>query len=138
MAGRLLFEFFVFSIPFVLFGIYLLATASAEEEGRRKWPIQILFLCGLGLATAAWLVLILMEKKERDVCHEPARFENGKIIPARDYPCEQNVKDVGVPLRRDPGVVPKGVEGPVDARDPSDIQARYPETEASGSSDDPD
>ena len=120
MAGRLAFEVFIFSIPFILFGLYVLATASAEEEGKRKWP-----------------VLIALEKKERDVCHEPARYENGVIIPARDYPCEQNVRDVGVPLRKDPGVVPEGADGPGNSRDPSDIQARFPETEASNSPDDP-
>ena len=137
MAGRLAFEVFIFSIPFILFGLYVLATASAEEEGKRKWPIQILFLSGMALATVTWFVLIALEKKERDVCHEPARYENGVIIPARDYPCEQNVRDVGVPLKKDPGVVPEGADGPGNSRDPSDIQARFPETEASDSRDDP-
>ncbi|MEH6808065.1 MAG: DUF6111 family protein [Hyphomonas oceanitis] len=138
MAGRLVFELFIFSIPFLVFGLYVLVTTNAEVEGRRKWPIQILFLIGLGLATAVWFLLILLEKKERDVCHEPARFENGVIIPARDYPCEQNVRDVGVPLKRDPGIVPQGADGPSDSHDPSEIQARYPETVESDSPDDPD
>lgn len=138
MAGRLVFELFIFSIPFLVFGLYVLVTTNAEEEGRRKWPIQILFLIGLTLATIVWFALILFEKKERDVCHEPARFENGVIIPARDYPCEQNVRDVGVPLSRDPGFVPQGADGPVEGRDPSDIRARSPDTEAPDSPDDPD
>ena len=34
MAGRLLFEVFVFSLPFLVFGIYTLATRSAEEAGK--------------------------------------------------------------------------------------------------------
>ena len=41
MAGRLLFELFIFSLPFLVFGIYTLATRSAEEAGKRKWPIQM-------------------------------------------------------------------------------------------------
>ncbi|MEQ9435283.1 DUF6111 family protein [Hyphomonas sp.] len=138
MAGRLVFELFIFSIPFLVFGLYVLVTTNAEEEGRRKWPIQILFLIGLTLATIVWFALILFEKKERDVCHEPARFENGVIIPARDYPCEQNVRDVGVPLSRDPGLVPQGADGPGEGRDTSDIRARSPDTEAPDSPDDPD
>jgi hypothetical protein len=137
LAGRLVFELFIFSIPFLVFGLYVLVTTNAEVEGRRKWPIQILFLMGLVLATAVWFILILLEKKERDVCHEPARFENGEIIPARDYQCEQNVRDVGVPLNRDPGVVPQGADGPSESRDASDIQARYPETVESDNPDDP-
>jgi hypothetical protein len=105
LAGRLVFEAFIFSIPFILFGLYLLATASVEQEGKRKWP---------------------------------ARFENGVIIPARDYPCEQNMRDVGVPLKKSPGIVPQGAVDPADTRDASDIQARFPETEATDSADDPD
>ena len=58
MAGRIVFELFIFSIPFIVFGLYLLATSNAEQEGKRKWPINILFLCGIGLATVAWFVLI--------------------------------------------------------------------------------
>tara|TARA_R110000787_G_scaffold24931_14_gene70219 strand:+ start:2228 stop:2644 length:417 start_codon:yes stop_codon:yes gene_type:complete len=138
LAGRLVFELFIFSIPFLVFGLYVLVTTNAEEEGRRKWPIQILFLIGLTLATIVWFALILFEKKERDVCHEPARFENGVIIPTRDYPCEQNVRDVGVPLSRDPGLVPQGADGPGEGRDTSDIRARSPDTEAPDSPDDPD
>ena len=96
MAGRLLFEAFVFSLPFLVFGIYTLATRSAEEAGKRKWPIQMLFIIGLGLATAAWFLLILLEPRERNMCVEPARYENGQLIPARKYPCERHPEDVGV------------------------------------------
>ena len=52
MAGRLLLELVIFSLPFLVFGLFLLATQSAEEAGKRKWPIQLLFLIGIGLATA--------------------------------------------------------------------------------------
>ena len=121
MAGRLLFEFVVFSIPFVVFGLYLLATASAEQEGRRKWPINTLFLIGIGLATIVWFILILMEDKQRDICHEPARFENGVLIPARDYPCEHDVTNVGMPRERDSLREAHGADdAPAEADDPSD------------------
>ena len=96
MAGRLLFEVFVFSLPFLVFGIYTLATRSAEEAGKRKWPIQMLFAIGLALATIAWFVLIALEPRERDMCVEPARYENGQLIPARKYPCERHPEDVGI------------------------------------------
>lgn len=96
MAGRLLFEVFVFSLPFLVFGIYLLATRSAEEAGARKWPIQMLFLIGLGLATAVWFLLIALEPRDRGTCVEPARYENGQLIPQRTYPCERHTEDVGI------------------------------------------
>lgn len=96
MAGRLLFEIFVFSLPFLIFGIYTLATRSAEDAGKRKWPIQMLFAIGLALATIAWFVLIALEPRERDMCVEPARYENGQLIPQRTYPCERHPEDVGL------------------------------------------
>lgn len=101
MAGRLLLQAFIFLLPFIVFGLYLLATRSAEEAGKRKWPIQILFISGLALTTIAWFVLILLEPRERDMCVEPARFEDGQLIPARTYPCERRPEDVGVPGSRD-------------------------------------
>ena len=133
MAGRLLFELFVFSIPFAVFGLYLLVTASAEQEGRRKWPIQSLFLTGIGLAVVAWFALIFLEPKDRGICHEPARFEDGVLIPARDYPCQHDVTQIGVPRERDGIREAQGAEGPEETRDPSEIRARAPVTRDSDS-----
>lgn len=99
MVGRLIFEVFVFSIPFLVFGLYLLVTKSAEERGQRKWPIQMLFLIGIALATIAWFVMIFLEDKSPNICREPARFENGVVIPERTYPCEHRIEDVGLPNR---------------------------------------
>jgi len=31
------------------------------------------------------------------MCHEPARYENGEIIPARSFPCERELTNVGAP-----------------------------------------
>ncbi|PKP83025.1 MAG: hypothetical protein CVT79_02980 [Alphaproteobacteria bacterium HGW-Alphaproteobacteria-18] len=108
MAGRLLFEVFVFSLPFLVFGIYVLATRSAEDAGKRKWPIQMLFIIGLVLATLAWFALILLEPRDRDMCVEPARYENGQLIPARKYPCERHTEDVGLQRGRStPSETPK-------------------------------
>jgi hypothetical protein len=93
----LLFELFIFSLPFLLFGLFLLATRSAEEAGQRKWPVQLLFLIGIGLATAVWFVMIALEPRDRGMCIEPERVENGVVVPARSYPCEHRPEDVGVP-----------------------------------------
>lgn len=101
MAGRLLFEVFVFSLPFLVFGLYLLATRSAVDAGQRKWPVQMLFLIGIGLATIAWFVMIALEPRNRGMCIEPERVENGVVIPARTYPCEHRPEDVGIPRPRE-------------------------------------
>ncbi|MEQ9505180.1 MAG: DUF6111 family protein [Hyphomonas sp.] len=110
MAGRLLIELFIFSLPFLVFGTFLLATQSAEDAGRRKWPVQMLFLIGIGLATAAWFIMIALEPRERGMCIEPARVENGVVVPARSYPCEHRPEDVGLPSAR---------TGPPSADDPT-------------------
>ncbi len=101
MAGRLLIELFIFSLPFLVFGLYLLATRSAVDAGQRKWPIQMLFLVGIGLATLAWFVMIALEPRNRGMCIEPARVENGQVVPARSYPCEHRPQDVGIPRPRE-------------------------------------
>jgi len=109
VAGRLLFELFIFSLPFLVFGLFLLATRSAEEAGQRKWPVQLLFLIGIGLATAVWFVMIALEPRDRGTCIEPERVENGVVVPARSYPCEHRPEDVGVPkphVEAAPGDVP--------------------------------
>lgn len=100
MAGRLLFELFIFSLPFLVFGLYLLATRSAVDAGKRKWPVQLLFAIGLMLATIAWFVMIALEPRDRGMCIQPERFENGVLTPARSYPCEHRPQDVGIPRPR--------------------------------------
>ena len=109
MAGRIAFEIFIFSIPFLLFGLYVLATTNADQENRRKWPINILFLSGLALATIAWLVLILLEDKSGTVCKEPNRYVNGQIVEGKEFPCEHNNADAGRPKSNDPGGAPEPV-----------------------------
>jgi len=101
VAGRLLFEVFIFSLPFLVFGLYLLATRSAVDAGQRKWPIQMLFLIGIGLATLAWFVMIALEPRNRGMCIEPARVVDSQLIPARSYPCEHRPEDVGIPRPRE-------------------------------------
>ncbi|MEZ5946499.1 MAG: DUF6111 family protein [Hyphomonas sp.] len=103
MAGRILFELLIFSIPFMVFGLYLLATATAEQEGRRKWPINLLFLIGLALATAAYFVMAFMEDRSATMCQKPTRYVDGKLVPGEKYPCEHDLKDAGRALNRDPG-----------------------------------
>lgn len=100
MAGRLLIELFIVSLPFLVFGLFLLATQSAQDAGQRKWPVQLLFVIGIVLATIAWFVMIALEPRDRGRCIQPARVENGIVIPASTYPCEHHPGDVGVPQPR--------------------------------------
>jgi hypothetical protein len=47
------------------------------------------------------------------------------------------VRDIGIPLKKDPGVIPQGADGPGNSRDPSNIKALSPETQGSDAPDDP-
>ncbi len=91
------------------YGLYRLLSAEAEEEGRKKWPIQMLFGIGAFLAVAVWIVLLLRDNRSGDTCYAASRFENGVLIPAREYPCEHEIDEIGVPLSDDPGGEATGV-----------------------------
>lgn len=139
MPYRIAIQLFFFLLPFMVFGIYVALTADAEREGRRKWPIQILFAIGLVLTTAVWFFKIFTENNDRNVCIEPPRNENGKIIPARTYDCERDT-NFGAPGTETPGGTASGVQYPEDLRDTSDISASSPgrtEPEAAGEEDAP-
>ena len=96
-----------------------------RRDGRRKWPIQALFLTGLALTTAVWFFKIFTENNERNLCIEPPRSENGKIIPARTYECERDA-NFGAPTTDNPGGIASGVNAPDGARDASEISASAP------------
>lgn len=127
MPYRIAIQLVFFLLPFIAFGLYVLATADAEREGRRKWPIQALFLTGLALTTAVWFFKIFTEDSERNLCIEPPRSENGQIIPSRTYPCERDA-NFGVPTTNAPGTAATGVNDPEGLRDPSEISASAPRT----------
>lgn len=125
MPYRIAIQLVFFLLPFIAFGLYVLATTDAERDGRRKWPIQALFLAGLALTTAVWFFKIFTENDERNLCIEPPRSENGKIIPARTYPCERDA-NFGAPTTDAPGTAASGVTDPDGGRDSSRISADSP------------
>ncbi|MEM1036466.1 MAG: hypothetical protein AAGI14_06860 [Pseudomonadota bacterium] len=62
MGARVLFQLFFFALPFIMFGLYRLAIAGAEQEGRKPWPIRVLFGIGLLLGVGSWIFFILIER----------------------------------------------------------------------------
>lgn len=103
MASRVLFELVLFLIPFAMFGLYRLAIAEAEEEGRKPWPIRWLFGLGFVLAVGVWFVLIMIDRGEANICYTKSRLENGVIVPGEPYPCEKDLTRIGIPDSDDPG-----------------------------------
>ena len=107
------------------FGLYLLLSTAAEEDGRRKWPLKALFAGGIVLSLVVWVFMIFKEDRSRNICYEPPVVINGEIVK-REYPCDRDT-NFGVPLSETPGHAATGVDDPEFLRDPSDIKAHAPD-----------
>ena len=103
MAPRILFQLVLFTLPFILFGLYRLAITEAEQEGRKPWPIRLLFGAGLALAVGSWIIFIFLDRGGREECYRPAQIVDGVVIPGERYPCEKDLGSIGVPRTEDPG-----------------------------------
>lgn len=97
MPRLVLFELAMLLTPFILFGLFRLAVKEAEVEGRKAWPINLLFGIGVALAVVAWLFLIMREDRGSDLCTGPSRFDpvSGKIVPGEKYECDLGIDQGG-------------------------------------------
>lgn len=102
----------LFLLPFVAYAIYRLLVTDAQSEGRKTWPINALFAIGAVLALSGWTYLALNNGDSRGSCVEPARVEDGVIIPAKTVPCERDLRGVGRPNTDSPGRAAQGVSDP--------------------------
>lgn len=109
MAPRILFQLVLFLLPFILFGVYRLAITEAEQEGRKPWPIRVLFGVGLALAVGSWIVFIILDRGGREECYRPTQMVDGVLVPGERYPCEKALTDIGIPKTEDPGGQAEGV-----------------------------
>lgn len=100
MPRLVLFEISMLLLPFVLFGIYRIAVRDAQVEGRKAWPINLLFGAGVILAVLAWLFLILRDDRETNICTGPSSFDSvtGEVVPGQEYQCDLGLQPRGEPL----------------------------------------
>jgi hypothetical protein len=87
MAGRVFIELLLFLTPFMVFLVY--RAASRDMLIRDRWPLTTLVLIGAGLAAGALIITPLLEPNESDKCFQAAQYVDGKVIPAKEIPCEQ-------------------------------------------------
>lgn len=106
MARTVVIQLILFLLPFLAYAVYRLLVTDAEAEGRKTWPINLLFGVGFVLALAGWAFMASQETKERNLCVEPPRYENGVLIPQRMVPCERDLTRVGAPTTETPGNAP--------------------------------
>jgi hypothetical protein len=109
LGARILFQLVLFTLPFILFGVYRLAITEAEQEGRKPWPIRLLFGVGLALAVGSWLVFIFIDRGGREECYRPTQIVDGVVVPGERYPCEKDLGSIGIPKTEDPGGQADGV-----------------------------
>ncbi|MCI4644700.1 MAG: hypothetical protein MRY64_07960 [Hyphomonadaceae bacterium] len=103
MARTVVIQLILFLLPFLAYAIYRLLITDAEADGRPAWPIRVLFGVGAALTLAGWAFKASQETKERDLCIEPPRYEDGVLIPQRTVPCERDLTRVGAPVTETPG-----------------------------------
>lgn len=103
MARTVVIQLILFVLPFLAYAIYRLLVTDAEADGRKTWPINLLFGAGALLTLAGWAFMASRETKERDLCIEPPRYEDGVLIPQRTVPCERDLTRVGAPKTDTPG-----------------------------------
>ena len=111
MAPRILTQLVLFLLPFILFGLYRVAIAEAQTEGRKPWPIRVLFGVGVVLAIGSWLVFIVIDRGGGEECYRASYrdAETGEFIMGETYPCEKSLTQIGTPRSADPGGKAEGV-----------------------------
>jgi len=114
MAPRILTQLVLFLIPFILFGLYRVALAEAQIDGRKPWPIRMLFGIGAALALGSWFIFILIDRGGREECYRASYRDaaTGEFIMGETYPCEKSFEDIGRPKSEDPGGAADGVGTP--------------------------
>ena len=84
---RILFiQLLVFLFPFALYGLYVKFQIARGAAPADPWGRNILFwlvLSGLLLMGGGFVVLSSFTGEKPGVVYQPARMENGKIIPGR-------------------------------------------------------
>lgn len=125
MPRILLIEIALLISPFIVYGLYRYLVTEVESEGRKAWPIHVLFGIGGALAGAFWLFFILSEDRERNVCFEPDSFDTvtRELVKGRKVPCESGITQIGVPRSENPGGEATGVRRQPDSASPAEPQA---------------
>ena len=85
MGRTILTQFLLFFAPFAVYALVLYAT-SRDARGREHWPVKIvasLAIAGCVLVIAGLLLFAHFGGAPTTGVYEPARYEDGKLIPGR-------------------------------------------------------
>ena len=93
----------------MMFGLYRIAIAEAQEDGRKKWPIWWLFGIGLFLAVGSWIVFIILDRGGREECYQRSEMVDGVMVRGHTYACDKDFSTSGRPEDGNPGSRADGV-----------------------------
>ncbi|HEY7457225.1 MAG TPA: DUF6111 family protein [Xanthobacteraceae bacterium] len=85
MARTILTELLLFLAPFAVYAIVLYASRQNAHE-REHWPprtVASLAIAGLVLVIGGLLYFAHFERAPASGVYEPARYQDGKLIPGR-------------------------------------------------------
>jgi membrane protease YdiL (CAAX protease family) len=83
MLGRILFDVFLFIVPFALYAGWLsyLKRRHERDPNWREAPWTRLTIVGLVLVALSFVVLRIVEGDNGPATYVPARLEDGRIVP---------------------------------------------------------
>ena len=85
MGRTILTQFLLFFAPFAVYAVVLYAT-QRDARGREHWPAKVLAslaIAGCVLVIAGLLFFAHFGGAPTTGVYEPARYEDGKLIPGR-------------------------------------------------------
>jgi hypothetical protein len=86
MIRRIFFEILLFLLPFALYAIYLKLAKQEETEIKRVHPWTSLFVSGLVLVAASFLIWGIEEGSGQKGIYVPPHVENGRVVPGQVVP----------------------------------------------------
>jgi hypothetical protein len=85
MARTIFTEFLLFLVPFAIYAVVLYAS-SRDARDREHWPaprVASLAIAGLVLVIGGLIYFAHFDRAPTTGVYEPARYEDGKLIPGR-------------------------------------------------------
>jgi heme/copper-type cytochrome/quinol oxidase subunit 3 len=86
MVRRILFEILLFLLPFGLYAAYLKLSKYDSERPTHQHPWTVLFVSGLVLVAASFVVWGVTEGAGQQGTYVPPHVENGRVVPGHVDP----------------------------------------------------
>lgn len=84
MLRTILWNLFLLVLPFLLYAAYVALVRRQRVSAGQAWdqaPLSWLFIAGIVLVIASFLVLGLVTEDSGKGRYVPARYEDGRIVP---------------------------------------------------------